>query len=357
MNKRRVYIIGVLFFVSMGVLCHFTEARRMKPSSEKNDEFQSVTLTTWELAANPQGFSSYLIANMLSPVLWHMREMMPARSPEGEIHSLNRRLKELSSYVRTHVSYPYVKPTRSERDEWGWVSADGIKERLDPRAFEECLQFFMDLMQKNPEDEDYKPLLASGKFEQGEIPYWRNETADIMWAYRGIRNDDRAVGRCYAYAELIAAALHIVCDIPLEKIYLFGNLEHLTVFIDEGTGYMFSLYAYRDRTNYRRSWSQRFEHKEWWAQFYNNPDFVVNGANFFDSKSGVSSIPKTQLEDMYTKLAAFTEGFFEISTPDLGRVEYITSQATLDLRGCNSQEVPRSIFRRHCATLTRVNAL
>ena len=336
MKKRRknivVKILFVLIFISLPA-----EPRRGKAILEVSSELQAVCLTTWALASNPQLFSSYLIANMISPVLWMLKDKMPARSPEGILHSLNRRLRELSSYIRTHVSYPYFKPTRPERDQWGWVSVDEIKTYIDSERLERCLEFLNEIMNEDPKY--YEQLANAQDLKEGKVPYWRNETVDVMWAYRSIRKDGRAVGKCYGYAELIAAALHIICEIPLEKIYLLGNLEHLVVFVDEGEGYYFSLYAYKDRTNLKRSFKlRRFEDRKWWAYFFDNISFIINGPNYYDKEAGTSTIPKEQLQHIFERVNYFGEGFFEIPLPDFDAIMYLPSTEIVEFNECRNQE-------------------
>jgi hypothetical protein len=113
----------------------------------------------------------------------------------------------------------------------------------------------------------------------------------------------------------------------------------LVVFIDEGEGYYFSLYAYKNRTNLKRSFKlRRFENRKWWAYFFNNISFIINGPNYYDKEAGASTIPKEQLQHIFERINYFGEGFFEIPLPDFDVIRYLTPAEIVEFNRCKTQE-------------------
>ncbi|MBN2588875.1 MAG: hypothetical protein JXA96_03360, partial [Sedimentisphaerales bacterium] len=68
------------------------------------------------------------------------------------------------------------------------------------------------------------------------IPYWKTETVEAMDAFHLKDGYERAAGECVSLAALYAAAAFIVCEIPLDDIYMILTPLHSQNFIDMEDG-------------------------------------------------------------------------------------------------------------------------
>jgi hypothetical protein len=85
-------------------------------------------------------------------------------------------------------------------------------------------------------DMDIRQHFGLDKFDTDIIPYWKTETVEAMNAFRFKPNHEAGAGECVSLACLYAAALFIVAEVPLEKIFLMGTPLHSQnfVLVDEG---------------------------------------------------------------------------------------------------------------------------
>jgi hypothetical protein len=85
-------------------------------------------------------------------------------------------------------------------------------------------------------DLDIRKHFGLDKYDTDIIPYWKTETVESMNAFRFKPEHDAGAGECVSLACLYAAALFIVAEVPLEKIFLMGTPLHSQNFVllDEG---------------------------------------------------------------------------------------------------------------------------
>jgi hypothetical protein len=85
-------------------------------------------------------------------------------------------------------------------------------------------------------DLDIRRHFGLDKYDSDIIPYWKTETVEAMNAFRYKPNYETGAGECVSLACLYAAALFIVAEVPLEKIFLMGTPLHSQNFVltDEG---------------------------------------------------------------------------------------------------------------------------
>jgi len=81
-------------------------------------------------------------------------------------------------------------------------------------------------------DVDIRRHFGLDKYNSDIIPYWKTETIEAMDAFRLKEGYGKAAGECVSLAALYAAAAFIVCEIPLDDIYMILTPLHSQNFID-----------------------------------------------------------------------------------------------------------------------------
>jgi len=85
-------------------------------------------------------------------------------------------------------------------------------------------------------DVDIRRHFGLDKYDNDIIPYWKTETVEAMNAFRLKPGYDKPAGECVSLAALYVAAAFIVCQIPLEDIYMILTPLHSQNFIDIQNG-------------------------------------------------------------------------------------------------------------------------
>jgi len=81
-------------------------------------------------------------------------------------------------------------------------------------------------------DVDIRRHFGLDKYDSDIIPYWKTETVEAMNAFHLKEGYKTAAGECVSLAALYAAAAFIVCEIPLEDIFMILTPLHSQNFID-----------------------------------------------------------------------------------------------------------------------------
>lgn len=81
-------------------------------------------------------------------------------------------------------------------------------------------------------DEDIRRHFGLDKYDSDVIPYWKTETVEAMNAFRLKQGYARGAGECVSLSTLYAAAAFIICQVPLEDIYMVLTPLHSQNFID-----------------------------------------------------------------------------------------------------------------------------
>jgi len=85
-------------------------------------------------------------------------------------------------------------------------------------------------------DVDIRKHFGIDSYNSNVIPYWKTETVEAMAAFKYKDSYQKGAGECVSIATLYAAALFIICKIPLENIFLMATPLHSQNFIDLGDG-------------------------------------------------------------------------------------------------------------------------
>lgn len=196
---------------------------------EQLDRYSSaITLSDMEIFIYPDLLYSLVLANIMSPVVWAWRD-----DPWfAKMEKLNpyRRVLRLKQYIMDHYDF------NLDLDSWGLTSKDTELARfssvMDPEIIAQSNALFGYTGDQYYFDMNIRKHFGLDKYEGDIIPYWKTETVEAMDAFchrEGYRN---GAGECVSLSTLYAAALFVVCKIPLEDIFLMATPLHSQNFVD-----------------------------------------------------------------------------------------------------------------------------
>ncbi|MBR6022115.1 MAG: hypothetical protein IK066_06820, partial [Kiritimatiellae bacterium] len=214
--------------------CRGPFAGPIPPISPSSLELYSsaITLSDMEIFVFPDLLYPLVLANLMSPAIWSWRaDPWFARFDRLTPY---RRVLRLKQYIMDHYAF------NLDLDTWGlttqarelarfspWLSPDTIA-RSNALFGYEGDRFYFDL--------DIRRHFGLDRYTHDTIPYWKTETVEAMDAFRYRPGHDRGAGECVSLSTLYAAALHALCGIPLEQIYLLATPLHSQNFVDVADG-------------------------------------------------------------------------------------------------------------------------
>lgn len=192
----------------------------------------AFTLSDMEIFIFPDLLYSLVLANIMSPEIWKWRndpwfEGIRKMGPLKKVH----RVKQ---YIMDHYNF------NLDLDTWGLTDKDTeinrFKGFIDMEMLSKSNALFGYEGDKYYFDMDIRKHFGLDKYDSETIPYWKTETVEAMNAFRFKPTHEAGAGECVSLACLYAAALFIVAEVPLEKIFLLGTPLHSQNFIliDEG---------------------------------------------------------------------------------------------------------------------------
>lgn len=192
----------------------------------------AVTLSDMEIFIFPELLYSLLLANIMSPVIWEWKKDKWFK----DIDKLNqyRKILRLKQYIMDNYDF------NLDIDTWGLTTNEKEITRFQP---------FMDVETINKSNAlfgyegdkyyfniDIRKHFGIDKYDSNVIPYWKTETVEAMNAFRYKKDYKKGAGECVSLSVLYAAALFIICKMPLESIYLLVTPLHSQNFIDVKEG-------------------------------------------------------------------------------------------------------------------------
>lgn len=210
-----------------------TSSAPPRPAPDQLEKFSSaVTLSDMEIFVFPELLYSLVLANIMSPRVWAWREHAWFK----DIHKLKpyRRVLRLKQFIIDHYEF------NLDLDTWGLTTKPRELARFAPWMDEATIsqsnalfgyegdQYYFTL--------DIRRHFGLDKYTSEVIPYWKTETVEAMDAFRHKAGFTRGAGECVSLSTLYAAALFVVCGIPLRDIYLMATPLHSQNFLDLGDG-------------------------------------------------------------------------------------------------------------------------
>ena len=192
----------------------------------------AFTLSDMEIFVFPELMYSLLLANIMSPVIWQWRDAECFKKLEGK--GPYKKLMRLRQFIMDEFEFNLDLQT------WGLTD-----KRTELKRFEKYLSQ-KEISQSNALfgyegdsyyfDVDIRKHFGLDKYSGDIIPYWKTETVEAMQAFRLKEGYKTGAGECVSLSTLYAAAVFIVCGIPLEDIYMVLTPLHSQNFIDINDG-------------------------------------------------------------------------------------------------------------------------
>ena len=200
---------------------------------ERLEEYSSAyTLSDMEIFVFPGLLYPLVLANLMSPTIWKWRDdpwfaNFPKLTPY-------RRILRLKQYVMDHYAF------NLDLETWGLTTQEREMARFAPFVAPETIaqsnalfgyegdKFYFDL--------DIRRHFGLDKYTRDVIPYWKTETVEAMDAFRYKPGHAQGAGECVSLSTLYAAALYILCGIPLDDVFLLATPLHSQNFVDVHEG-------------------------------------------------------------------------------------------------------------------------
>ncbi len=192
----------------------------------------AFTLSDMEIFIFPELLYALVLANIMSPEIWKWRDdpWFAGIRKMGPLKKIHR----VKQYIMDHYNF------NLDLETWGLTDKQTEINRFSDFVDMEMLSRSNALFgyegDKYYFTMDIRRHFGLDKFDSDIIPYWKTETVEAMNAFRYKPDHEAGAGECVSLACLYAAALFIVAEVPLEKIFLMGTPLHSQnfVMIDEG---------------------------------------------------------------------------------------------------------------------------
>ena len=192
----------------------------------------AITLSDMEIFVYPELMVSLVLANIMSPRIW-----------EWKNHAWFAKLDTMKPYKKIQRLKQFIIDNYEfnlDLDTWGLTTKESEVERFAPFMDEKTIGQSNALFgyegDKHYFSLDIRKHFGLDKYTSNIIPFWKTETLEAMDAFR-FKDDYRVgAGECVSLSTLYAAALYIICDIPLEDIFLIATPLHSQNFINVNDG-------------------------------------------------------------------------------------------------------------------------
>jgi len=285
---------------------------------------RAVTLTGLELRKDRDVLlPAYLMANIMSPMLWRWREKRRAHGPDGGLLSAGRRLHDLQRQFHQYSFTCFADQPGG--DPWGLVDFAEEERRLGTEYVQSArcqIDAGLRHLLKRQPDSQFGRIVEQPYYRQGYFPRLRNETIELMNAYRGILEDGKASGKCAALALLWTAALPVCGRFSLDDVVLVGNRAHYYVFLDGDSNHVFNNGKWYNRTRLKNgsdlSMLAKFVATDTELVFLYCPSRGV-----WDCDKGTSEVPRQHLGRLLGTMEQFLG--IPLKNPDLDRGRFSPS--------------------------------
>lgn len=182
---------------------------------------------------------AFLLADLMSPVVWAWRDQKRAHAPDGSLLSAKSRLDALQRFFHRYTFT--IMSGLPGGDVWGLMDFAEEEHRF-PSGFVRAIRAeydatFRKLLAETP-DSQFGQIINEPYYRRGLFPRLRNETVEVMDAMARINPQGKPSGKCIGLGMLWAAGLAVWGRFPLDRIYITGNRAHMFVYLDEGDGHL-----------------------------------------------------------------------------------------------------------------------
>ena len=192
----------------------------------------AYTFSDMEIFIFPDLFYPLVLANIMSPVIWRWRD-----DPWfSEMH--RKSFISRSNRIKQYIIDNYI--FNLDLETWGLTDKETeiarFNDFFDTDLLKNSNALFGYEGDKYYFSIDIRRHFGLDKYTSTVIPYWKTETVEAMTAFRHKEHYNTGAGECVSLAALYAAAMFIVGEVPLEKIFMIATPLHSQNYIDEKEG-------------------------------------------------------------------------------------------------------------------------
>jgi hypothetical protein len=202
------------------------------PDDQLEKYSSAISLSDMEIFVFPELLYSLVLANIMSPRIW-----------EWKNHKWFEKLDKMKPYKKIQRLKQFIIDNYEfnlDLDTWGLTTKESEVDRFSPYMDEKTIGQSNALFgyegDKHYFSLDIRKHFGLDKYNSNVIPFWKTETLEAMDAFRYKENYRVGAGECVSLSTLYAAALYIICDIPLEDIFLIATPLHSQNFINVNDG-------------------------------------------------------------------------------------------------------------------------
>ena len=205
----------------------------MKIDETQLEKYSSaITLSDMEIFVFPELMYSLVLANIMSPAIWEWRQRECFKKLEGK--SSYKKLMRLKQFIMDEYEF------NLDLETWGLTSQDKelsrFAEFISPEKITQSNALFGYQGDQYYFDVDIRRHFGLDKYNSDIIPYWKTETVEAMDAFGLKQGYKKGAGECVSLSAIYTAAAFVVCQIPLEDIYMILTPLHSQNFIDINSG-------------------------------------------------------------------------------------------------------------------------
>jgi hypothetical protein len=202
------------------------------PDRELEKYSSAISLSDMEIFVFPELLYSLVLANIMSPRIWAWKNHDWFR--KLDTMKPYKKIQRLKQFIIDHYEF------NLDLDTWGVTTKEAEMARFAPFMDEKTISKSNALFgyegDKHYFSLDIRKHFGLDKYNSNIIPYWKTETLEAMDAFKYKENYRVGAGECVSLSTLYAAALFIICDLPLEDIFLIATPLHSQNFINVQDG-------------------------------------------------------------------------------------------------------------------------
>jgi hypothetical protein len=202
------------------------------PADQLEKYSSAISLSDMEIFVFPEMLYSLVLANIMSPRIWEWKN----HEWFAKLDTMKpyKKIQRLKQFIIDHYEF------NLDLDTWGLTTKESEVARFAPYMDEKTIGQSNALFgyegDKHYFSLDIRKHFGLDKYTSNIIPFWKTETLEAMDAFR-FKDDYRVgAGECVSLSTLYAATLFIICDIPLEDIFLIATPLHSQNFINVNDG-------------------------------------------------------------------------------------------------------------------------
>ncbi len=192
----------------------------------------AFTLSDMEVFIFPELLFALVLANIMSPEIWKWKDEKWFSGISKMTHL--KKIHRVKQFIMDHYTFNLDLETWGLTDKQTEINR--FSEFLDMETLEKSNALFGYEGDKYYFTMDIRKHFGLDKYDSDIIPYWKTETIEAMNAFRFKPGFESGAGECVSLACLYVAALFIIAEIPLEKIFMMGTPLHSQNFIMVGDG-------------------------------------------------------------------------------------------------------------------------